>query len=69
MHARAAGRAGSEPTWRIGQLADATGLSVRTLRHYDARGPLIRGSYSRDSCRAGTTKPAPASDLSPPDRS
>jgi MerR family transcriptional regulator, thiopeptide resistance regulator len=27
--------------WRIGQLAEATGVSVRSLRHYDAIGLLV----------------------------
>src|ERR1700744_6163652 len=27
-------------TWRIGELADAVGLTVRTLRHYDQIGLL-----------------------------
>lgn len=36
-------RTGSNPgpTWRIGQLAEATGVSVRSLRHYDAIGLLV----------------------------
>jgi DNA-binding transcriptional MerR regulator len=29
------------PTWRIGQLAAATGVSVRSLRHYDRIGLLV----------------------------
>jgi DNA-binding transcriptional MerR regulator len=39
--------AASEPgdkTWRIGELADQTGLSVRTLRHYDEVGLLVPSS-------------------------
>ncbi|HWD83482.1 MAG TPA: MerR family transcriptional regulator [Kribbella sp.] len=31
-------------TWRVGELADATGLSVRTLHHYDEIGLLRPGS-------------------------
>jgi DNA-binding transcriptional MerR regulator len=30
-----------EVLWRIGQLAEATGVSVRSLRHYDAIGLLV----------------------------
>jgi DNA-binding transcriptional MerR regulator len=41
MNTEAAGRAGSEPRWRIGQLAEATGVSVRSLRHYDRIGLLV----------------------------
>ncbi|ACQ81851.1 transcriptional regulator, MerR family [Beutenbergia cavernae DSM 12333] len=31
---------GSPPPWRVGELADATGLTVRTLHHYDEIGLL-----------------------------
>jgi len=30
----------SEPTWKVGELATRTGLTVRTLHHYDAIGLL-----------------------------
>jgi MerR family transcriptional regulator, thiopeptide resistance regulator len=31
-------------SWRIGQLAEATGVSVRTLRHYDEIGLVVPSS-------------------------
>jgi MerR family transcriptional regulator, thiopeptide resistance regulator len=34
------GRARSRPSWRIGELAGATGLTVRTLHHYEHLGLL-----------------------------
>ncbi len=30
-----------EPTWRVGELARLTGLTVRTLHHYDSAGLLV----------------------------
>ena len=39
--AHALGGAGAGPVWRIGQLAQATGVSVRSLRHYDRIGLLV----------------------------
>jgi MerR family transcriptional regulator, thiopeptide resistance regulator len=35
-------------TWKVGALAKATGLTVRTLHHYDEIGPLLRwpGGFS-----------------------
>src|SRR5689334_14842930 len=35
-------RATSRRSWRIGELADATGLTVRTLHHYGHLGLLAR---------------------------
>ncbi|MGZ0149612.1 MerR family transcriptional regulator [Kribbella sp. WER1] len=37
-------------TWRVGELADATGLSVRTLHHYDDIG-LLRPGWRSPSGR------------------
>ncbi|HET6742619.1 MAG TPA: MerR family transcriptional regulator [Kribbella sp.] len=37
-------------TWRVGELAEATGLSVRTLHHYDEIG-LLRPSWRSTSGR------------------
>jgi MerR family transcriptional regulator, thiopeptide resistance regulator len=34
------GKEESGPRWSIGQLAQASGLTVRALRHYDAVGLL-----------------------------
>lgn len=30
----------SQPTWKVGELAERTGLTIRTLHHYDAIGLL-----------------------------
>lgn len=38
-------------TWRVGELADATGLSVRTLHHYDEIGLLRPGWRSTSGHR------------------
>jgi MerR family transcriptional regulator, thiopeptide resistance regulator len=43
---------GDDRTWRIGELARATGLTVRTLHHYDQRGllsplPRTEGGHRR----------------------
>ena len=38
-------------TWRVGELADATGLSVRTLHHYDEIGLLQPGWRSASGHR------------------
>ncbi|WP_427887056.1 MerR family transcriptional regulator [Kribbella sp. GL6] len=38
-------------TWRVGELADATGLSVRTLHHYDEIGLLRPGWRSASGHR------------------
>lgn len=37
----------SVPLWRVGELADATGVSVRTLHHYDAIGLLAPSCRDR----------------------
>ncbi|MET9270059.1 MerR family transcriptional regulator [Kribbella sp. NPDC003557] len=36
----------ADRTWRVGELAEATGLSVRTLHHYDEIGLLRPGRRS-----------------------
>ncbi|MFB9235186.1 MerR family transcriptional regulator [Plantactinospora siamensis] len=41
MHTRALPEPDGGPGWRIGQLAEATGVSVRSLRHYDEIGLLV----------------------------
>ena len=38
-------------TWRVGELADATGLSVRTLHHYDEIGLLQPGERTSSGHR------------------
>jgi DNA-binding transcriptional MerR regulator len=38
-------------TWRVGELADATGLSVRTLHHYDDIGLLRPGERTSSGHR------------------
>lgn len=43
MPQKPAGSAASGPVWRVGELAERTGLTVRTLHHYDAIG-LLRPS-------------------------
>ncbi len=36
----------SEDALRVGELADKTGLTVRTLHHYEAIGLLVAGDRS-----------------------
>jgi DNA-binding transcriptional MerR regulator len=40
-----------DTTWRVGELAEATGLSVRTLHHYDDIGLLRPGGRSTSGHR------------------
>lgn len=35
-----------EPGWRIGEVAERTGLSIRTLRHYDEVGVVSPSGYT-----------------------
>ena len=42
-HTHAAGESESSREWRVGQLAELSGVTVRTLRHYDQTG-LLRPS-------------------------
>jgi len=42
-------------TWRIGELARATGLTVRTLHHYDQRGLLSPRSRTEGGHRCYTS--------------
>ena len=48
MPRRTATAAGSSAVWKVGDLADRTGLTVRTLHHYDAIG-LLRPSGRTES--------------------
>src|SRR5689334_7977679 len=48
MPQRSAGPAAPGRTWKVGELAERTGLSVRALHHYDAIG-LLSPSGRTDS--------------------
>src|SRR6201999_2728847 len=45
-----------EPTWRVGALAAETGLTIRTLHHYDAIG-LVRPSAHKTGGHRVDTRP------------
>jgi len=49
------GTGGHAGTWRIGDLARATGVSVRSLRHYDAVGLLAPSGRTNAGHRFYTT--------------
>ncbi len=49
------GSADGERRWRVGEVAAATGLTVRTLRHYDDIGLLVPSERSRAGHRRYTT--------------
>ncbi len=43
---------GSEPGWRIGELAQRTGLNPKTIRYYEAAGLLPAPARTRSGYRA-----------------
>lgn len=49
------GSADGERRWRVGEIAAATGLTVRTLRHYDDIGLLVPSERSHAGHRRYTT--------------
>ncbi|MCE9561852.1 MAG: MerR family transcriptional regulator [Planctomycetes bacterium] len=53
----------SEPTWKVGELATRTGLTVRTLHHYDAIG-LLSPSVRTDSAHGSGHRLYTAADVS-----
>jgi hypothetical protein len=57
---------GSEASRRIGQLASATGLPVRTLHYYEEIGLLVasgRSDAGRTSCAAESPPSSPVKPL------
>jgi MerR family transcriptional regulator, thiopeptide resistance regulator len=46
------------PTWRIGELAEAAGLTVRTLHHYDRIGLLCPSLRNKGGHRVYTSDDA-----------
>jgi DNA-binding transcriptional MerR regulator len=42
---------GNQKTWQVGEIADETGLSVRTLHHYEEIGLLSPASRGENSYR------------------
>jgi len=53
----------SDPTWKVGELAARTGLTVRTLHHYDAIG-LLSPSVRTDSAHGSGHRLYTAADVS-----
>ena len=45
-----------EHTWRVGELAEQTGLTVRTLHHYDEIGLLVPSQHNSAGHRRYTTE-------------
>jgi DNA-binding transcriptional MerR regulator len=51
-----------QETWKVGELAERTGLTIRTLHHYDAIG-LLSSSCRTDSAHGAGHRLYTASDL------
>src|SRR4051794_27356725 len=62
MPRRTPGPAAPGRTWKVGELAERTGLTVRTLHHYDAVG-LVRPSGRTDSAHQSGHRLYMASDV------
>ena len=53
MSRRSAGPAAPGRTWKVGELAERTGLTVRALHHYDAMGLLSPSGRTDSAHQAG----------------
>src|SRR5262245_9399567 len=62
MSRRSAGPAASGRTWKVGELAERTGLTVRALHHYDAMG-LLSPSGRTDSAHGSGHRLYTAADV------
>src|SRR3954452_24068121 len=62
MTRRSTGPARPDRAWKVGELAERTGLTVRTLHHYDAIG-LLRPSGRTDSAHGSGHRLYTAADV------